>query len=389
MQQMKLGTARPLVLFIVSYFARFPHLGGAMAEHFVGFYNTFSELFSSEYDSYWYDEERMELHKFAAGRYEVTNSRFLPLIMLRFFGDCLKRRRRLLVVTPYPYAFSKLPFFLFAFFLYALKVIGPVEIIVDVIDVPAYSGRETGKWKARPFAIHETACFNIASRLIVNSEGLREYFLGKNVKGKKMCVISDGSFHHLIKPRTKSHPDFFNVLYSGNLSLERGIKDLMQCVERVRKRGYDVRLLFTSGGSGARARVDWPDSEWLQVFTSLPYLDFVEVISNADACVVPYPPKSYWDKTFLSKLSVYMATGKPILSTNLPETRRILRKWNCGLVANNWGQMEELIIRLFEDRELALSLGKNARIAAEKVYNWEEGAKALNSLFNDVLSKSN
>ena len=80
-----------------------------------------------------------------------------------------------------------------------------------------------------------------------------------------------------------------------------------------------------------------------------------------------------------------MAGGKPVLSTNLSETRRILQKWNCGLIARNWTEMEELIIKLCKDRKLASLLGKNARIAAEKEYNWEVSAHKMNMLIKEVL----
>jgi len=49
-------------------------------------------------------------------------------------------------------------------------------------------------------------------------------------------------------------------------------------------------------------------------------------------------------------------------------------------VARDWTEMEELIIKLCKNRELMLQLGKNARIAAEKEYNWEKYARKLEGL---------
>ena len=375
---------RSIILFLTSYFARFPNIGGAMAEHYAGLYNTFSERFSLHYDCYWYDEERMEFYKFLHGRYQLTTARFLPAIVLQLFGRFIKQHKKLVVVMPYPYAVSKLPFLVFAMLLFALKLVGAVKIVLDVIDVPAYKGRETGKLLVVPFTVHEILCFKLASSFIVNSQGWRRYFLDKNVKNDVLHVISDSSFHHLIKPRPRlSSHDAFHVLYSGNLSAGRGIENLVECVGRIRKRGYNIRLLLTSGGA---PKLDLLHNEWINVYLSLPYISFVSVLSKADACVIPYAPDSYWDRAFLSKLSVYMAAGKPILSTNLPEIRRILRKWNCGLVARDWTEMEKLIIRLYENPELASILGKNARTAVERVYNWAAAAVELEKLVKNVLS---
>jgi len=354
-----------------------------MAHHYAGLYNTFSERFSLHYDCYWYDEKGMEFYKFLNGRYQLTTSRFLPAIVLQLFGRVIKQHRKLIVVMPYPYATSKLPFLVFAVLLSALKLVGAVKIILDVLDVPAYKGREIRKWLVVPFAVHEILCFKLASSLIVGSQGWRRYFLDKNVKNDRLHVIYDSSFHHFIKPRPGlPSQDLFHVVYSGNLSARRGIENLVECIGKIRKRGYNVRLLLTSGGAPKRGL---PHNEWIKVYLSLPYDAFIGVLSKADACVIPYPPGSYWDRIWLSKVPVYMATGKPILSTNLPEIRRILRKWNCGLVARDWTEMGELIIRLYENPELASILGKNARTAVERVYNWETASVALNTLVESLL----
>jgi len=113
---------------------------------------------------------------------------------------------------------------------------------------------------------------------------------------------------------------------------------------------------------------------------SYPWPTFVnDVLASADVCVIPYPPDSF---TFRyaspAKLSDYMAAGKPIISTNLFYTAKIIKKYNCGFVAKNWDEFEFYIEKLYNDRELAKKLGENGLRAlgefnyvllAEKLFN--------------------
>ena len=72
-----------------------------------------------------------------------------------------------------------------------------------------------------------------------------------------------------------------------------------------------------------------------------------------------------------------MAAGKPVISTNLKETAKVLKMFNCGLVARDWKEFELHIERLYYDRELAKKLGENGRKAADKYLNNELLAEGL------------
>jgi len=379
---------KPLaVLFLASYFTRFSGIGGPYGERYVGLYNTFSELFQSKYDCYWYDESGVRLYRFTDGRYKVSTARFLPRILLQLTRRTIKQHGRLLVIALYPQACYKPSFLISSILLFALKISGFVTMILDIIDVPAYAGRETSKLTL--FLFHEIICVGMATHVIVNSNSWRNYFSQKYSKNRELkpWLISMGSFHHLVTPSHRDSNDSFNLLYSGVMAPGRGIERLVKCVENVRKRQSNVRLLFITAGT---PKVALPQREWLHVVvTRGNYLGAINALSEGDACVIPYSPGPYLNYCFLAKMTTYMVAGKPIISTNLYQTKKILQKWNCGLVARDWTEMEELVVKLCRDRELMLQLGKNARIAAEKEYNWKKLARKLEWLIGKyVLQRS-
>jgi len=64
----------------------------------------------------------------------------------------------------------------------------------------------------------------------------------------------------------------------------------------------------------------------------------------------------------------------------LAETSRIFREYECGLVANDWGHFEELLVKLCEDRELAVNIGKAARRGVEEHFDYRKLAAKLDKI---------
>ena len=68
--------------------------------------------------------------------------------------------------------------------------------------------------------------------------------------------------------------------------------------------------------------------------------------------------KLFWNYTLLTKFVEYMAAGKPVISTKLKEVSKIIKIFNCGLIANNWDEFKECIRTLYYNRNLAMELGE-------------------------------
>jgi glycosyltransferase involved in cell wall biosynthesis len=81
-----------------------------------------------------------------------------------------------------------------------------------------------------------------------------------------------------------------------------------------------------------------------------------------------------------------MALGKPIVASDLPVIREILKDGvNARLAApGNCGDWEGAISELLDNREMATALGEAARRDIEKKYSWKQRARAISSAVSDV-----
>jgi glycosyltransferase involved in cell wall biosynthesis len=179
------------------------------------------------------------------------------------------------------------------------------------------------------------------------------------------------------------------VTYAGHLYAWKGVDVLLEALARLEGvRGVIVggherepdlgrlRELAKSLGIADRVR-----------FTGLVTPPEVAAhLREADALVLPNPASAISTRfTSPLKLFEYMAAGRPIVASDLPAIREVLRhEQNALLVApGDPDALAAAVRRLLDDRALADRLARAAHEAAGE-YSWDKRAERLEALFQPV-----
>ena len=87
-----------------------------------------------------------------------------------------------------------------------------------------------------------------------------------------------------------------------------------------------------------------------------------------------------------NKLFEYVIAGLPVVATDFPEIRKIVKNNAIGFLvpANDEQALSETIVELLSDRELLENFSNNAKITAQNL-NWEAQEKCLINLYERVL----
>jgi glycosyltransferase involved in cell wall biosynthesis len=179
------------------------------------------------------------------------------------------------------------------------------------------------------------------------------------------------------------------LIYVGLVNASRGLDTVIDAVELHAKAGG--KLLLRVVGTGAQsAYLDRTVKErgltelvrfegWVEN-TKVP-----DMVARADAGLVPHHSTSHWQNTIPNKLFDYMATGKPVIATNIPPVARVVSSEKCGLLFNDYDAAGlAAIFRQLEDRNLVRTMGENGKRAVAERYNWDAEKPALRQALRRV-----
>ena len=158
----------------------------------------------------------------------------------------------------------------------------------------------------------------------------------------------------------------------------RGIETLIEAARLVRLGVPDLRLLLWLIGTGEASEQYIEDlrratatDPWIKIGAAT-YQRLGEELSRATVLCIPHPPNEYMDAALPVKLFDSMAAGRPIVVTPRRETAAIVDSRGVGLVASGdrADDVAASLERLVTDQKLARDLGAQARLTAEREYDW-------------------
>lgn len=118
------------------------------------------------------------------------------------------------------------------------------------------------------------------------------------------------------------------------------------------------------------------------IFTgSVSHHKIPEYISAADVCIAPFRDTKVTRCKSPLKIAEYLASGKPIVASNVGEVRNMVGGIGILVEPGNHQALAEGILRLLRNKALGNSLGRFGRQRAERKYNWAVSASSLMSAY--------
>jgi glycosyltransferase involved in cell wall biosynthesis len=223
-----------------------------------------------------------------------------------------------------------------------------------------------------------------ARQMVVVTEAQRAWYIERGVSGEKILALPNG-----IETEAFAHPptreasrarlglslDTFFAFYVGAFGGWKGTDTLFAAAAFLPQ---DIRIVVIGGTHEEceRAARVHPGVIFLG---ARPYRELPDNLAAADVCVLPNTALDRVSVSFTSplKLLAYMATGKPIVASDLSSVRELTGEGAAFLVEPDNPQVLangiELVIR---DVSLAGRLAGNARARAGD-FDWQTRAKRL------------
>lgn len=217
--------------------------------------------------------------------------------------------------------------------------------------------------------------------IVCITKSLAEKYIENGEKEEKILVAPDGvdldkflAVNHLSKEKTREELGLSGsgkvAVYAGSFYKWKGVDVLLKAAEKMKE------INFVIVGDGKIER-ELPEN--VKMVGQRPKKEIPKWLLAADVLILPNSGKEDISKLYTSPLKMfeYMASGAPIVASDLPSIREVLNENNAILVEPD---KEESLIsgikKILENEEMALSIAKRALDDVKK-YDWKKRAENI------------
>lgn len=242
----------------------------------------------------------------------------------------------------------------------------------------------------------EIATLHLSDAIICPSRVTRDYIASLGLNRQLVTVIPNGvspsDFSASpLPPRDGREPV---LLYIGTLADWQGLDILIKALPKIIEQ-QSVRLLIVGRGRSRQRKMLAKQirklglDEHVTVQPAVPHHEIPALIASADICVAPLGlnDRNVTQGACPIKVLEYMAAGRPLLASNMPIVRELVREDVDGLLfsPNDPEDLARQALMLLNDFELSQRLAQSASQRARTKFTWHESQKKLGKVYDNLL----
>lgn len=228
--------------------------------------------------------------------------------------------------------------------------------------------------------IIENFCFPHVDTFITVSEPIVTFY--KKKYKKPIYIIRNLPMRFYTDNKLSHSKDKFTLVMQGNVNIRRGYEEVVLSLKYL-----DNVYLYIIGNGDAIDKINKIVSieklnDKVRLISRLPYQEMMKYTSSADVGLCIENPNflnSYY--SLPNKIFEYIQAGIPIIATSLPEIKKIIDKYNVGILIDDPSPEEiaHVVNELKNNKILYNKLKENAKIAAPEL-SWENEKEKLKEI---------
>lgn len=248
------------------------------------------------------------------------------------------------------------------------------DIFPDSLAGTGLAKKESLLWKIGTLVMKIT--YSCCDKFIVISNDFKENLMAKGIPAEKIVVVYNWVDQNAVVDIPREQNKLFDkysldrskfyIEYSGNIGLTQNMDMLLEVMEELQVSHPEINLVLV--GEGAyKAQVEKIVAEKqlknVHLLPFQPYEDISYVFSLGDAGLVISKP-GVGANSVPSKTWSIMSASRPVLANfDENELKQIVEKHHCGIFtkAGDKEAFKQSILMLYNNREMAVEMGKNGR----------------------------
>lgn len=243
----------------------------------------------------------------------------------------------------------------------------------------------------------ELATLHLSDAIICPSRVTRDYLSSLGLDRERVTVIPNGvspsDFSPSPLPRREGRVPV--LLYIGTLADWQGLEVVVRALPKILE-AQPVRLQIVGRGRSRQRKLLARQirklglEEHITVQPAVPHHEVPALIAEADICVAPLGmnDRNVTQGACPIKVLEYMAAGRPLLASNMPIVRELVREDQDALLfsPNDADDLAGKALALLNDRELSQRLAESASARVLEKFTWHEAQKKLAKVYAELLN---
>ncbi len=175
------------------------------------------------------------------------------------------------------------------------------------------------------------------------------------------------------------------MIYSGSFGVKDGVPQLLDAFDRLAARHGSLRLIMTGMGSDQKMKEALNRINASPARSRIEYMGYLDdekyyaVLSDADIPCMTRIEGDYANAGFPFKLGEFLATGKPVIASNVSDIGMYLEDRQDVLLVKpgDAGDIEAAVEYLLSNPDKALQMGKSGRKKALQLFDYRLQGRAL------------
>lgn len=266
------------------------------------------------------------------------------------------------------------------------------KIVLDVRTLPAVE--KTFNRDVRLFHLSLKLAEKVCDGFTFITFSMRDYCNNKiKLDNKKISIWSSGFDEEIFDPDKyiKKQKDYFELFYHGSISIDRGIKNLIEGLHILKKKGYPLVLtlvgILEDEKELRKIIIDKNLENACFILKPVANEKIPQMIKNCDLPVIPFSRFRTFEVSCPLKLIEYLAMGKAIVLTDIEAHRSIVGRNAFAFFARSERSADivDAIESAYLLKDKLEALGKEARMLAIKNYTWRKQAKNLAVFLESII----
>jgi glycosyltransferase involved in cell wall biosynthesis len=232
-----------------------------------------------------------------------------------------------------------------------------------------------------------------ADMVITIIEEARDRVINLGIDPGRVAMVSNTiNFENLsIKTREKDET-FLTLFYGGAINRHRGLQVVLEALKICAQKNLRIRLLIVGDGSFRKElekiSIKYKLSSNVSFLGHKPFAEMLEVLSQADAALIPHVRTDNNDASSPNKLYQYMYLDIPIISSDCTSLKRIINDTHTGFIYKSASVQElaTLLEKLSLNKNLLKEVIGNGKKAVIEKYNWNIDKRRLVDAYNRLES---